>query len=64
MEKKKKTDQFESYLEYGGASQSNIQKERSTMNVQVCKASNTLQDEVPCIDLGGINIEEKVHAVL
>ena len=34
------------------------------MNVQVYKASNTLQDEVPCVDLGGINIEEKVHTVL
>ena len=61
---KKKTDWFESYLEYTGASQSNVQKERSTMNVQVHKASNTLQDEVPCVDLGGIDIEEKVHAVL
>ena len=61
---KKKTDRFESYLEYAGVSQSNVQKERSTMNVLVHKASNTQQDEVPCVDLGGINIEEKVHAIL
>ena len=64
MEKKNKIDQFESYLEYTGVSQSNIQKERSTMNVLVHKASNTLQDEVPCVDLGRINIEEKVHTIL
>jgi len=61
---KKKTDHFESYLEYAGASQSNIQKERSTKNVPVRKASNTQQDEEPCVDSGGIDIEEIVHAIL
>ena len=34
------------------------------MNVLVRKASNTQQDEEPCVDLGGIDIEEKVHAIL
>ena len=34
------------------------------MNVLVRKASNTLKDEEPCVDLGGIDIEEKVHAIL
>ena len=61
---KEKTEHFKSYLEYTGVSQSDVQKEKSTMNVLVHKASNTLQDEEPCVDLGGINIEEKVHAIL
>ena len=62
--RKEKTNHFESYLEYAGASQSNIQKERSTKNVPVHKASNTQQDEEPCADLGGINTEGKVPAIL
>jgi hypothetical protein len=62
--KKKKTDRFGSYLEYAGASQSNVQKERSTKNVRVRKASNTRQGEEPCVDLGGIDIEEIGHAIL
>jgi len=61
---KEKTDRFESYLEYAGASQSNVQKERSTRNELVRKTLNTQQDEAPCVDLGEIDIEEKVRAVL
>ena len=59
-----KTDHFGSYLEYAGAFQSSVRKERSTTNAPVHKAANTRQDEEPCVDLGGIDIEEKVHAIL
>jgi hypothetical protein len=42
---------------------SNIQKERSTKSVQGRKTVNILQDEVPCVDLVEIYIEEKFRAI-
>ena len=48
--KKKNAYHSESYLEYVGAFQSSVQKERSTKNVPGHKVANTLQDGEPCVD--------------
>jgi hypothetical protein len=53
----------ESYSGYAVTCQSDVQKERSTKSVQGRITANILRDEVPCVDLVEIYIEEKARVI-